>query len=535
VSEIVIIGPAPDAHDLRAGIPFGGRVGRILLDAMAEAGLRREDVTLLTLSSVRPPRDEFRALDATRLKADIARTHETLRRLRPKVTVALGPYVAHALVPEWPDARSRDEGLVHRGNIFGATEIENRRGYVFDSPFGPVVATVDPAFVDTSWSPWRVLLSLDLQRATKVASDGIVRPTRDVQIIRSSRDASCAVGALRRQRVLASDIETWRDTSLACIGFAGESGKAYVFPSEYLDRASELLGDADLTTIWANGIYDLFVLKHRYGVPIRTRIDDVQVMWHAAYPELAGAREDKRKHRFTRKSLSFLASLSTLDVWWKGDYETQEEFFIYNGKDCAITLDVHAFTKGEVERVGAEDTYEHERGLIMPCVDMLARGLRVNEDLRRERVHFLTNDLEKANTGVLDEISPWLSEKRTTAKDPKAFRLFESVDRTCACCGHASKKQRACWSCVGFKSAPSKKDLTRVFGAFKGTKGEMEARFLPVCRVCGGAERETKLEVNLNSNHQMKALLFDILRLPKRASTDEATLKGLLAGISNET
>lgn len=823
--EIVIIGPAPDAHDLRVGLPFGGRVGRILLDAMAEAGLRREDVTLLTLSSVRPPRDEFRALDASRLKADIARTHETLRHLRPKVTVALGAYVAHALIPDWPDARSREDGLVHRGAIFGATDIENRRGYVFDSPFGPVVATVDPAFVDASWSPWRVLLSLDLQRAVKVASDGLIRPTRDVEIIRTARDASRAVGALRRQRVLASDIETWGDTSLACIGFAGESGKAYVFPTEHLDRASELLGDADLTLVWANGIYDLFVLRHRYGVPIRARLDDVQVMWHclpgwqtvetlkgpvpikdlvgrsdiwiwgydgerpkpvkmraafktrknapllrvkflrrgapgnarkwypsdesaveevvctpehrfmlldgswveakdlkcgdglmhakfsthrngrrfinwnrkgvqvsryvweslhgkipskheihhvdedftndepenlecltkkehnerhdkhayldqtgrtsaragtiggsrpdyeeleklyvvgmsikalarhyqaaestikthleqagvrlrtfseaqvmrrarernarvleveilttkedvyclesdsgnffvnglvvhnSSYPELAGAREDKRKHRFTRKSLSFLASLSTYDLWWKGDYETRDEFFIYNGKDCLITLDVYEFTKAEVERVGAEATYEHERGLIMPCVDMLARGLRVDEPLRQERVAALTSTLEAATTEALAPVIPWLAEKRETARDPKTFRLFESVERTCECCGHASKKQQACWACVGFKSAPSKKDLTRVFGAFTGTKAEMEARFLPVCRVCEGRPRETKLEVNLNSNHQMKALLFDILKLPKRASTDEATLKGLLAGLGDE-
>ena len=530
-ARVALVGVAPDMHDVRSGEAFGGRIGRILGDAMAEAGLTRRNTHLLYVSRVRPPKDTFAFLKRDVISSEVTRLRSTLKKLKPDVIVALGAEAAHALVPDWPDARSRSEGLIHRGDIKRATDIENRRGYVFETSFGPVVASVDPRFVDVSWSPWRALLSFDLQRAVEVSRNGLVRPTREVEIIRSSRDAVRAAQSLRRQRVLASDIETWRDTSLACIGFAGESGKAYVFPAEHLDRASELLRDPDLTLIWANGIYDLFVLKHRYNLELKARIEDVQVMWHAAYPELAGAKEDKRKHRFTRKSLSFLASLSTYDGWWKGDYETKEEFFIYNGKDCCITFDVEKFTRGEMERVGAQDVYEHERGLIMPCVDMLARGLRVDEDLRKERVRLLEADLAAASEAVSQEVAPWLEEKRDILEEKGVVHLFEETEKTCECCGHGKKKQAACWACVGFKSAPSKKEMERVFGRFTGTKKEMEEKFLPACRVCEGKPRETRMTVNLNSNHQMKALLFDVLKLPKRASTDEATLKDLLAKV----
>lgn len=526
---IVIVGPAPDMHDARARQPYAGRIGQILLDAMAEAGLRRETVSFLWVSRVRPPKDDLRLLRGDVLAAEVRALHAELRRLKPKVIVALGPFAAHAVVPEWPDARSADEGLVHRGNLKGARDIENRRGYIFDSPFGPVVATVDPGFVDASWTPWRALLSHDLQRASRISRDGLVRPTRDVQIIRSSRDATRALGALGRFRVISSDIETWGDSSLACVGFAGESGKAYVFPAEHLDRVAELFGDPRLVTVWANGIYDLFVLKHRYGVRFDCRIEDVQVAWHAAYPELAGAKEDKRKHRFTRKSLAFLASLATYDPWWKGDYETRDEFFVYNGKDCCITLDTWAFVQAEVARVGAEAVYEHERGLIWPCVDMLARGLRVDDDLRQERIEALTADVERVSAETNDAVAAWLAARRPDLEAAGVLHLFEETEPTCPCCRHAKKKQSACWQCVGFKAAPSKKDLMRVFGAFQGTKAEMEERFLPTCRVCHGRDRRSWMQVNLNSNHQMKALLFDVLRMPKRSSTDEATLKALLA------
>lgn len=549
---IVVISRNPGYHEDQTGRPLAGEAGRIFDDALSEAALRREDLTILHLLQTRPPGGVFAAAPRHLLEADLRQLHLTLRRLKPKVIITLGDEAAHAVVPDWPDARSGSD-LIHRGTIKTAREIENRRGYVFDSSFGPVVATVAPQSLTLDakrkgwkaldWAPWRMLLSHDLRKAKEIARHGLIRPTREVTIVGSDRDARRSVDALRQHRVLATDIETWADTSLACVGFAGESGKAHVFPAQHLHRASELLSSPSVTTVWANGIYDLFVLKHREGVRFGGRVDDAQVAWHAAYPELAGQKEDKRGHRFTRKSLAFLASLATKDFYWKGDYNTDEEFFIYNGKDCMITLDVWAYVMQEVKTVGAEATYEHERGLMWPCVDMLARGLRVDERLRTERIEKLEASVEEVYAEADAVVLPWLAAQEERLEALGVLGLFQEIDPTCRCCGHGTKKQMSCWACAGFTSAPSKADLVERFNIKeKMTKAEAEERYLPVCHVCCGAPRETRLRVNYNSGDQMKALVYDVLGMPKKTkrntkgesvlTVDEAALKNLLGGIT---
>lgn len=519
---IALVADFPGVHRFPGSRSVREKEWRGLLeDAMREAGLTSRNSRVFFALSSEPKGGDWKYRNRARASSDLLRLRRELGKLSPKVVVAFGSDVLSELAPEASDL-----------------SMENARGYVFDAEGldAPVVASMAPWDVARSWSPWRTLLSFDLQRAQEIHRHGLIRPTRDVKIIASDSDARHAVNALRRQRVLGADIETWRDTSLACIGFAGESGKAFVFPAKYLRRASELLGDPGVTTIWANGIYDLFVLKHREGVKFRARVDDAQIMWHAAYPELAGAKEDKRKHRFTRKSLSFLASLATYDRWWKGDYDTEEEFYIYNGKDCCITYDVWTFVKKEAERVGALDVYEHERSLMWPCVDMLERGLRVDEKLRSARVHALTESLESASEEALVAALPLLERERETLEDLGKIHLFQETDPTCSCCRHASKKQERCWSCAGFESAPSKADLVARGGDASKKKAELEEEMLGVCKVCGGAPRETRWAFNANSDTQMKVLLYDLLKLPQRfnngsLTVNEGALKSLLGAI----
>jgi hypothetical protein len=755
---------------------------------------------------------------------------------KARVVVALGEAAARWLLPE---------------TRIGPKSVEEMRGYVFDSSVVdvPVILTVHPASVEIAWSPWRTLLSFDLQRAKELSNAGLRRPEREVFIVSSDRDARQAVSELRRYRRLATDIENDGDTNVSCIGFAGESGRACVFPARYLDDARELLRRTDLTTVWVNGIYDLFVLKHRNAFEVPGHVEDAMLAWHclpgyqtvetlrgpipikelvgrkdiwmwgfdgerpapvkmkaafktrrnaplvrikflrrgkpgnarkwypsdeaaveeivctpdhrfmlldgfwceaqhlrcgdglmhakfsthkngrrfvnwnrrgkevsryvweylhgpipfkheihhidedftnddlenlecltkkehnerhekhvnldrtgcvswskntiggaspdyeeleqlylagmslsalathyrsalptikkhllligvqlrtfseaqklrrarernarvlavefldetedvycmetssgnfvvaglvvhnSAYPELAGARENKRKRRFTRKSLSFLASLATYDPWWK-DYAFESgshEQFILNGRDCCTTLDVWDWTQREVARVGAEDVYEHERSLMWPCVDMLARGLRVDNGLRQRRIAALSTAAGETARGVNELVIPLLERESEALEALGVIHLFQETDPTCACCGHGTKKQMACWACAGFSKAPTKAEMLEDMQVYakdsehlghgenwsKMSKAELETWVLSVCRVCAGAPRETRWTVNANSPDQMKILLYEILKLPKRFSrngkgvstltVDEQALKGLLGGIT---
>jgi len=471
---------------------------RLFEDCLREAGFRDGDLKFLSI---------FQAVNGY---------------VKPSVIVALGDDVAKALLPEY-DLKAVD-----------------CRGYVFDSPFDcPVIVTVHPATVARTWVPWRVLLSFDLQRTKELHSEHLCRPSRQVELVTSPGDARDAVAQLRRYRWLASDIETWPDTSLACVGFAGHGGEAFVFPTRYLDYASELLRSPNVGHVWVNGIYDLFCLKYREGCDVRGRQDDAMIAWHACYPEIAGKKEDKKKHKMTRKGLAFLASLCTFDEWWKGDYETEEEFFIYNGKDNLITADVWMWVKKTLTELGAWPTYEHERLSMWPCVDMLERGLNVDNSLRLERIETLSSGFDEIFMEMNKVVLPLLERERERVD----LRLFEVEDRTCECCGHGKKKQQACWGCAGFEKAPSKQDLihaaltcNKVVHAMK--KDELEDLFLGVCKVCSGLPRETRLIYNPRSGSQNRVLLYDILKLPKKTkdggklTTDEKALRKILGGIA---
>jgi uracil-DNA glycosylase family 4 len=533
LGNIAIVGRDPGWHETKQGRPFVEQApaGSILAAAMTEAGLRRSDVNIFNVVNVKPGGNRFEAHRRFDVEQGLLDLHQNLEQLQPSIIIALGNEACLACL-----------GL----SVHGTFGIEDRRGYIFDGPFGPVLASIHPAAIARTWTPWRMLLSYDLQRAKEVHDGYLRRPQREVEVVTSDRGVGRALSALQRHRLLACDIET-RDTGdLACIGFAGESGKAYVFPAKYLSTARQLLESPRITTVWANGIYDLFVLRHRYAIDIRNSLEDVQIAWHAAYPELAGKKADPKKRRMTRKSLAFLASMSTFDHWWKGDYSNEHEFMVYNGKDCCITFDVWTWVQEHLNNVGAWDTYAHERQLMLPCVDMLARGLNVDDELRTRRIGELDSHFDKLYADLNEVAQPlikaWAGDKR----------LFENIEPTCKCCRHAKKKQQRCWGCAGFEKAPSKSDLEawakthylRLTPAFyismkegaKLTKKDYEDEVLRTCTVCKGAPRREWLEFNPNSHAQAKVLLYDVLRLPKRMkdgalTTDENALKALAGGL----
>jgi hypothetical protein len=75
----------------------------------------------------------------------------------------------------------------------------------------------------------------------------------------------------------------------------------------------------------------------------------------------------------------------------------------------------------------------------------------------------------------------------------------------------------------------------------KMTKEELGKVVLPICNLCCGTPRETRLVFNPASNSQKKVILYDILKLPKKmkrntkgksvVSVDEKAIRSLLGGL----
>jgi len=89
-AEVMLIGEAPGADEDKQGIPFVGRAGKLMNQAMIDAGIPREKVFIANTLKCRPPenRDPLpEEMDncATFLAAQIA-------LIRPKIIVPLGRF-----------------------------------------------------------------------------------------------------------------------------------------------------------------------------------------------------------------------------------------------------------------------------------------------------------------------------------------------------------------------------------------------------------------------------------------------------------
>lgn len=136
-----------------------------------------------------------------------------------------------------------------------------------------------------------------------------------------------------------------------------------------------------------------------------------------------------------------------------------------------------------------------EVALLDPCLAMTERGLRVDDARRRQ----MAADLAAARDPLHSELAAGVVRDvlapRAPTFTPQEQRLF--------------LERRVCKACRNGK----KKRLT--------------------CTACGGAGRFERLTCNLNSDTQVKLILYDMLRLPKRTQggklrSDEEALKSLL-------
>jgi len=133
--------------------------------------------------------------------------------------------------------------------------------------------------------------------------------------------------------------------------------------------------------------------------------------------------------------------------------------------------------------------YEHEMSLLTVCRAMTARGIRVDNDLRRQRIGALADAAELLTT----KAEPLVAALRPKLK--RADLLWKR--KVCKACRNGKKKRLSCTSCSGAGSAE---------------------QFL----------------LKLGSGHQLKDILYNALRLPRRSqagkeTTDEEALQSLLA------
>jgi len=95
-SKIMFIGEAPGKDEDLKGEPFVGRAGRLLDEALAEAGVRRSQVRISNLVKCRPPGNRRPRKDE-KAKCAALYLHREIEEVAPRVICALGQTVAEHL------------------------------------------------------------------------------------------------------------------------------------------------------------------------------------------------------------------------------------------------------------------------------------------------------------------------------------------------------------------------------------------------------------------------------------------------------
>jgi uracil-DNA glycosylase family 4 len=508
LTKILVVGRDFGAEEEKTGVPFSPHpyklnAGRLLNFCLAQAGLSRNEIEVTNVVNKKPPGNVFGRHGPRDVDRGLGALRGLIDRLRPNLVVTLGNEASFACIDGWP---SRGD------SIYSAHGIEDRRGYIWQGKHGgKVLSSVHPAAALRQWIPWTTLLTKDLERAKEECEFAeIKRPIRNIQIVASKAEALESAKLLRTHNRLSFDIEITGDERLLCVGFAGARDEAVVYPAQFLEQCTSLLVQPWPRLLAANGQFDIHFLRSRCGIDVKGYHDDTQIAWHSCYPQLAGAKDDS--YQYTRKSVSFLASLFTKDAWWK-DYET-DEMGMYElcGRDCCIEFDILEQLDLLTDRLDCRDIYNHGMALVMPCVDVQERGILVNEELRQERLKNLGVRVEEICRGLQELITPLLEEHR----DHERFKLFEDV-WTCPCCRNGRGKRARCWSCAGFSgNSPSKADLVNKFGPSSRSKRELEEKYFTLCEVCNGEGQRVSVGLNPNSPDQLKILLYEFLKLPPR-------------------
>lgn len=337
-SPLWILGRDYGSEEARVGAPFVGPAGNVLTKALTAAGLRREDAFSDNIVRAQPRGNEWHAHMPGAVTAGVTHWQELARRYRPKLIVAFG----------------NEAFRVAMGGAADLPSITEARGYLWDGPFGRVLASVHPAAALREWKPWRALIDVDLRKAAAELRAGCpALPKREIHVVACCPgDADGLSDAIAEKALVAIDIENTRDFELACCGFAVSPNAAYVIPATHAWQRDLIrkLCESAAPKVLQNGAYDRYFLRKFCGVELRNVVFDTMLAWHVLQPEMAGQGQAKRGSKRTEKGLRFLASLYTREPYWKEySFQNEAERWRLNGLDCCITLEVAQKMEQELE------------------------------------------------------------------------------------------------------------------------------------------------------------------------------------------
>ncbi len=429
-ATVAVVGEGPGEAEVRTGKPWRGAAGNLLWENLRRFGLHRANV--YTTNVVKRQISLGRADDAKNvvhrdeLEKWIGLLRWELSKLPNLQTVfVMGNYALEA--------------------ILGETGITQWRGSVVETTLeSPVqgkprivkaVMTINPAYAmrELKMEP---IFGLDCAKLGSVLNGTWKKYEIETLINPSYSEAIKYLDDLgRAKRPFALDVE-FINQETACIGFANDPHYAmclnwrdgkhnrYSLREEYnlLERIQSLCDshrDRGLPIIGQNSQFDCYWLRLKDWLHINFS-DDTLLQHHTLYPQLP-------------HSLAFLCAQYTTHPFYKDEGKNWkeggdiEQFWRYNGKDCAITLACWNAMEKELRAQGLHDFYHNHVMRAHPhLVSATIHGVAVDAERKEEIVRIVSEDVQ-ALLGKFHDVVGELTEDPDYKPNPGSWQQMKKL------------------------------------------------------------------------------------------------------------
>lgn len=354
--DLMIVGEAPGKHENDAKEPFVGPTGQMVNEYLRDCGISRSEVYLTNVVKYQPPFNDFTKLNL--IGIDLAEStrklwDEEIRPFNPKCILALGDRALEA--------------------VTGYSGILNYRGSILRANDGihKVVPTIHPAALlprvgrEEGALPWvyNKLIKHDFSRAIEESKfREFTLPSRQHDIAHNSLDVFRFLREYEKLSRASVDIESINCVPVS-IAFAFTRFHSLTIP------LLRKIGDVPLTDMTMNELaecwrfideglrthglvgqnfkYDEYKLG-LIGLKCPSVISDTLLKTHLIFPELP------------IKKLHVQSSLWTREPYYKeegkeakiGRRFNVERFFVYNGKDSCVTLEIDEEQEVDLKEMG---------------------------------------------------------------------------------------------------------------------------------------------------------------------------------------
>ena len=370
-AKVLVVCKSPEVVDVKHQTPFTSKQGVRLLKSLGAIGYTQDDISLINIIPYAlPTKWASIGFDELQVRKEILKREIT--RLDPTLIVALGDFPAKILTVA-------DGASKYRGSVLACTLTNNHKVLVcFDQ-------------YDVHISPKNQYAnSYDFARILpNISSKAIIRKTLDICIEEN-------LDVFRHEFLneeylhnpdswLSFDIECI-GSDLVCIGFSKTPNDAWVMPLHDFNirkfcealRLIDRILRSPVRKVAQNGNFDIFYLGYYYKIKVENFYFDTMLAQHSLYSN-------------TPKGLDFLASLYTNEPYWKDEgkqwkakHINWKEFYEYNGKDSANTLEIALAQIPLLHSRNVVSTFKRSMGMCYPIVTMEMTGVRINKSIQQE-------------------------------------------------------------------------------------------------------------------------------------------------------